>query len=55
MLGGDGTSRAQRRDELRDLIATQEHTWLARARLGGLSDSLAHLRRSLDGDPDRDV
>jgi len=55
MLGGDGSSRALRREELRDRIATQEHTWLARARPGGLSDSLSHLQRSLDRNPDHDA
>ncbi len=40
-------SKSFLRDDLASMIELQRETWLARARPGGLDDSLAHLRRTL--------
>ena len=46
-LGPAGPSPAVLRAELTALIESQRATWSARARPGGLADSLAHLERTL--------
>ncbi|HEX2577665.1 MAG TPA: hypothetical protein VHK88_15035, partial [Aquihabitans sp.] len=46
-LGPAGPTAAAMRDELTELIEGQRSAWLARARPGGLDDSLAHLQLTL--------
>lgn len=46
-LGPAGPSPAALREELAALIESQRTTWLARARPGGLTDSLGQLERTL--------
>ncbi|QXC62505.1 hypothetical protein KSP35_06805 [Aquihabitans sp. G128] len=46
-LGRSGPPPAALRPELADLIVGQRAAWLARARPGGLVDSLGHLERTL--------